>query len=347
MSIRKQTNLILLVSIVLLAYACSPTKRILVEFPQKPENELSEEIQSLLLVNRAVDNSYTDLTTDSLQLLFYKKDFQLDTTINDITAADTTLKVLGELLFESGRFDYVIPEDRFLPASKNAFFANTMNWQDVRRLCYQYQTDAVLAVDMFQTHVATDLEDGSVFDPMQGVFISAVGAQMVVVYEALFRIYDPQQEQILAREVFKDTLLWENMAFDVRDLFAEFTPVKQALTEAGIALALDYSEKISTSWESEYRVIFSKGSAELKEIALLTDETDWTPAIEAWEAIAKGAGSKSEKSKALFNLAVAHEIQGDLNGAIEYALDSYNMAFHQVTYQYLELLEKKRKKQKN
>ena len=347
MSIRKQTNFILLVSIVILSYACSSTKRILVEFPQTPENEISQDIQSLLIVNRAVDNTYTDLSTDSLQLLFYKKDFRLDTVINDLTAADTTIKVLGELLFESGRFDYVIPENRFLRATRNAFFANAMEWQEVRQLCNLYQTDAIVAVDMFETHVATDLEDGSVFDPMQGIFISAVGAQMAIVYDALFRIYDPKHEQIVVREVFKDTLFWEDKALDVRELFAEFTPVKQALTEAGISLALDFSEKISTSWESENRVIFSKGSSKLKEIALLTDNSDWTPAIEAWQNIVNGSGSKSEKSKALFNLAVACEIQGDIDCAIDYALESYNMAYHPLTYQYLELLETKKKEQKN
>ncbi|WP_297099595.1 DUF6340 family protein [uncultured Draconibacterium sp.] len=347
MSIFKQTNYILLVSIVLLSYACSSTKRIMVEFPQKPKNEISQDIQSLLIVNRAVDNTYTDLSADSLQRIFYKKDFQLDTVINDLTAADTTIKVLGQLLFESGRFDYVIPENRFLRASRNAFFANAMDWQEVKELCDLYQTDAVVAVDMFETQVATNLEDETVFDPLQGVFVSAVGAQMVVVYNVLFRVYDPVQQQVVVREAFKDTLLWENTAFDVRSLFTDFTPVKQALTEAGIAVALDFSDKISTSWRSEYRVIFDKGSTALKESALLTNDGDWTPAIEAWQNIASDSGSKSEKSKALFNLAVACEIQGDIDCAIQYALESYNTAYHPVTYQYLELLESRKKQQKN
>ncbi|WP_321344275.1 DUF6340 family protein [uncultured Draconibacterium sp.] len=347
MSIFKQTNYILLVSIVLLSYACSPTKRIMVEFPQKPKNEISQDIQSVLIVNRAVDNTYTDLKTDSLQRLFYKKDFKLDTTINDLTAADTTIKVIGELLFESGRFDYVIPENRFLRASKNAFFSNAMEWQKVKELCDLFQTDAIIAIDMFEMQVATDLEDGSLFDPMQGVFVSALGAQMAVVYNVLIRMYDPVQQKVIVREVFKDTLYWENTAFDVRTLFAEFTPVKQALTEAGIAVALDFSETVGTSWKSEYRLIFDKGSSALKEAAALTDDADWTKAIQAWESIVEKSGSKSEKSKALFNLATACEIQGDIDCAIKYALESYNTAFHPITYQYLEQLKSRKNQQKN
>ncbi len=347
MSIFKQPNYILLVSIVLLSYACSPTKRIMVEFPQKPKNEIPQDIQSLLLVNRTVDDKYNDLPADSMQKIFYQKDFNLDTTIYDLTAADTSLKVLGELLFESGRFDYVIPEDRFLNADKNAFFSSSMSWQEAKELCDLYQTDAVLSMDLLKTHVATELSEESVFDPNEGFFRTAVGAKMAIVYDALFRIYDPQQEKILVREVFQDTLFWENYALSVRNLFADFTPVKQALTEAGIAIALDFSETISTGWQSEYRILFDKGSTALKEAAVRVDNGDWATAIEAWQKIASESGSKSEKSKALFNLATACEIQDDIDCAIQYALESYNTAYHPITYQYLELLKSKKKQPKN
>jgi tetratricopeptide (TPR) repeat protein len=308
----------------------------MVEFPQKPKNEIPQDIQSLLLVNRTVDDKYNDLPADSMQKIFYQKDFNLDTTIYDLTAADTSLKVLGELLFESGRFDYVIPEDRFLNADKNAFFSSSMSWQEAKELCDLYQTDAVLSMDLFKTHVATELTEESVFDPNEGVFRTAVGAKMAIVYDALFRIYDPQQEKILVREVFQDTLFWEN-----------FTPVKQALTETGIAIALDFSATISTGWQSEYRILFDKGSTALKEAAVRIDNGDWATAIEAWQKIASESGSKSEKSKALFNLATACEIQGDIDCAIQYALESYNTAYHPITYQYLELLKSKKKQPKN
>ncbi|QIA08458.1 DUF6340 family protein [Draconibacterium halophilum] len=347
MSIFKQTNYILLVSIVLLSYACSPTKRILVEFPQKPKNEISQDVQSLLLVNRTVDGKYNDLPTDSLQKIFYQKDFNLDTTIYDLTAVDTSLKALGELLFESGRFDYVIPEDRFLNAEQNAFFTQTMSWEEAQELCDLYQTDAVLSMDLFKTRVVTELAEESIFDPNEGFFRTAVGAKMVIVYNALFRLYDPQQEKVLAREVIQDTLIWEDYALSVRNLFMDFTPVKQALTEAGIAVALDFSETIGTRWHRDYRIIFDKGSSALKKAAAFTDDANWTKAIEAWETIATGSGSKREKSKALFNLATACEIRGDLDCAIEYALESYNTAYHPITYQYLELLESRKKQQKN
>ncbi|WP_297087416.1 DUF6340 family protein [uncultured Draconibacterium sp.] len=343
MHLSKYTNYMVLIGIVILSYACSSTKRILVEFPQKPKNDIPQNIQSLLLVNRTVDNTYTNFQKDSLQRIFYKNDFNLDTTIFDLTSVDTSLVALGELLFESGRFDFVIPENRHLSASKNAFFTSAMNWNEVREMCELYHTDAVLSMDMYKTRVITKLEEESVFDPNQGFFISAVGAQMVVVYEALYRLYDPQTEKIIAREVFKDTLMWEDIALNVRDLFSDFTPVKQALTEAGIALALDFSEQISTGWRSEYRMIFKSGSAELKQAALYTDSNEWDKAIAAWEKIAQGSDSKSVKSKALFNLAIACEIEGDIDCAIQKALDSYNIAYHPLTYQYLELLERKKK----
>lgn len=346
MGILKLKNYILLVSIVLLMYACSPTKRILVEFPQKPKHEVPQNIQSLLIVNRTVDDKYKDLPTDSLQKIFYQNHFNLDTIIYDLTAVDTTLKALGELLFESGRYDYVIPENRFLKSEKNSFFTPSMNWMEVQELCELYETDAILSMDLFKTRIATQLKEESIYDPENGFFRSAVYAKMVVVYDALFRIYDPLHEKVVVREVFQDTLFWEDYARDVGELFFDFTPVKQALAEAGITLALDLSETVSTGWRSEYRIIFDKGSAALKEAAALTNTPDWTQAIEVWKTIVKKSKSDNEKSKALFNLATACEISGDIDCAIQYALDSYNTSYHAITYHYLIHLENK-KKQKN
>jgi len=87
--------------LIVISFSCVSTKPLFIEIPQKSQKELPSNIQSLLLVARIVDDSYTNLKADSLQKLFYLQQFDYDTIINDIQAVDTTLKALGELLFES------------------------------------------------------------------------------------------------------------------------------------------------------------------------------------------------------------------------------------------------------
>jgi hypothetical protein len=289
-------------------------------------------------MNRTVDETYTDLRADSLQQLFFDEGFNLDTVIRDRQAADTMLKAMGDLLFESGRYDIVIPENRFVPHNKNAFFSESMNWDDARQWCKDFNTDAILAVDMFKTRVVTRYESETMFSPGDNTFFSVSEANMGVIYEALFRIYDPSNEKVLVREFMRDTLIWQDMDRSARDLFSHFTSVKQALTEASIALALDFTEKIATSWIPENRDIFVDGDDRMKQAGALVAKGDWESAKELWLTVAQSA-SKSTKSKALFNLAVAAEIEGDLDKAISIGLESYNTMFQQRTYDYLERLK--------
>jgi hypothetical protein len=314
----------------------------LIEIPQKSKNELPSDIQSLLIVSRVVDGSYTDLEADSLQKLFYLQQFNYDTIINDIQTVDTTLKALGELLFESGRYDFVIPENRFLDFEKNAFITKEMPWDQVKLLCETYNTDAILSMDYLKMRVITEYGKNNTFDPGSNNFVSFAEAQMQIAYEAIFRVYDPRTEKVIRRQLMRDTLYWDDADYTINALFGRFTPVKTALIESGISIALDLSNEISTKWRPERRSYFAKGDANLKQAEPLVNTSQWLSAILLWKETAENAKSKSTKSKAEFNIALGYEMLGDIDSAIEWALKSYETMYRTNTYNYLETLKRRK-----
>ncbi len=344
---RKAGNYIAVALFVLLAFSCVSTKSLLIEIPVPAEKTLPTDIQSLTIVTQAVDEKFTDLEADSIQTIFYNQRFNYDTVIYDRQMADTTLKVVGELLFESGRYDYVIPENRFLKPFNNSFSGLTMPWDTVKNLTETYETDAVLSLDHLKTRVITDYGNETYFDAFSDGFYSAAQAQMKVVYEALFRVYDPVEEKIAMRETMRDTLIWEDADVSARNLFSRFTPVKQALTETGIAIALELSEKIAVIWRTEQRVYFNNGNDKLKQASQLVNNGNWQDAITLWKETAENSNSKSLKSKALFNIAVGYEMLGNVDEAISWALKSYDTMYRQATYDYLRTLERRNKELKN
>jgi tetratricopeptide (TPR) repeat protein len=259
-----------------------------------------------------------------------------------LQAVDTSLKVLGELLFESGRYDFVIPENRFLEFQKNSFMTREMPWSEVKEICKTYNTDAVLSLDHFSTRIATKYDKESYFSPNNNGFSSAYTAQMMIYYEALFRIYDPLQKKILVREFLRDTLYWKEADISSRNLFENFTPVKQGLSEAGIAISLDFSDKIGTVWREERRNYFQKGNAKFTQANFFAELGEWENAMALWKESVENTNSKSLKSKAQFNIAVAYELEGDLTQAISWALISYNTMYRPATYEYLEILKKRK-----
>ena len=336
---RKIGNMGLILFVLSVSVSCVSTKSFIIEIPQKGKKELPGNIQSLLIVSRVVDDTFNDLDSDTLQRLFYKQNFDYDTVIRDIQSVDTLLKATGDLLFESGRYDIVIPENRFLPFEKNSFLAFEMPWNEVNELCEIYNTDAVLSLDHFKTRVMTSYEKDSYYSPVDGQFYSYSAADIKVAFEALFRVYDPTLNKVVLREIMRDTIFWDDVGPTAAILFDHFTPVKQALTETGIAIALDFSEMISTIWRQERRNIFYKGDSELKQATELVDADEWEQAVALWKKIAESSNSKSIKSKAEYNLAVGYEIQGNIDDAISWALKSYETMFRTNTYTYLEILK--------
>lgn len=336
----------MLLALVLLGFSCISTRTLVIDIPQPAVSDLPESIQSLTLVSQAVDEKYTNLEADSLQKVFYEQRFNLDTLIYDFQAADTTLKALGELLFESGRYDYVIPENRFLDAPRTSFLATEIPWEKVEELCETFQTDAVLSLDHLKMKVAASFDNETFFDPFQGGFNSAATAGMKITYEALFRVYDPGQKKVLLREFLTDTLYWEDADVSARNLFSRFTPVKQALTETGIVIALELSDKIAVRWRPERRSYFIKGNKEFRQVNPIAQNGDWQTAVEKWTEIAETTGSKTLKSKAQLNAALGYEILGDIDSAIQWAVKSYNTMYRPLTYEYLETLERRKKELK-
>ena len=341
----KTINHVSVFLLIVISFSCISTKPLHIEIPQKSKKELPEKIQSLLLVARMVDGDYTDLKADSLQKLFYHQNFNYDTIIKDIQVVDTTLKALGELLYESGRYDFVIPENRFLDFEKNAFIAKEMSWDEVKMLCDTFKTDAVLSLDYLKMKVSTSYEKNSDFDPRSNSFINFVEARIKISYDALFRVYDPFEEKILLRKLMRDTIFWEDADYTTNELFNRFTPVKKALTETGIAIALDLSGELCPNWRNEKRAYFASGDSNMKLAAQLVNSGQWESAIALWKETAENTKSKSLKSKAEFNLALGYEMLGDLESSITWGLKSYKTMYRSTTYNYLETL-KRRKNEK-
>ncbi len=331
----------------LLGYSCVSTRSLLIEIPEPAPENLPASIQSLTIASQAVNKKFNDLPADSLQKIFYEKRFNYDTVIYDFQMADTTLQALGDLLFESGRYDYVIPRNRFMNGSKSSNFAQPLPWETVRELTREFDTDALLSLEHLGARVITDFGNESFYDPFQDGFYSAASAQMKIQYEAQFRVYDPKEEKIVLNKFLRDTLYWEDADVSTRNLFSKFTPVKKALSEAGIAIALDLSERISVIWRTERRTYFGGREENMQNAGQFAQNGNWQTALNLWEETAVNSKSKSRISKAQFNVALAYEMTGNLDEAIDWALKSYKTMYRPLTYEYLQVLKRRKNELKN
>ena len=305
-----------------------------IESPKPAKEELPADIQSITLMNRSLNNQFLQHREDSLQMYFYRNGYQLSAVVLDSMAADTTIRALAELMFESGRYDVVVPIKKNIERNLTYdLIPDTLNPSLVSLLCKQYNTDALMVMEQFSTKVMADYSENKYIDRYSGTSYSLY-ASLDLKYDALFRIYKPGSK---TREIqLSDTINWESSDDSQLRLFNKLPSIKQALINAGIKIALDMDDKISPSWVSEKRgyYLFDQKNDLGRQ---LINENKTEEARAFWTDKAKSTNKKI-KSRAEFNLALASELDGNVDQAIEWGLKSFYTQYNHRTEVYLKKL---------
>lgn len=312
-----------------------------IENVQHASKELPQDIQSVTLMNRSMNKQFQNYREDSLQMYFYRKGFQLSTIVLDSTAADTTLKALASLMFESGRYDVVIPVNRNI--NRNLPYdalPDQLSQSQVRNICSNFKTDALMVMERFSTKTMADISEEKYFEPGQG-YVKSYNATLDLNYNAYFRVYRPEGEPIVQEVALTDTIYWESSDITLERLFNKLPTVKQALINAGIKVALDLDSKLSPTWIQEkrgYYIIKPQGDAGQKYMK----DNDLDNAGKYWEEMAQSANRKT-RSMAEYNLALLSELNGDIDKAIKYSIKSYYSFYRHQTENYIKKLEARKK----
>lgn len=311
-----------------------------IESPVAAKEELPSDIQSLTLMNRSINNQYTDLQEDTLESYFYRHNYQLAAVILDIHAADTTLLSLANLLYASGRYDVTVPVERNIKRDvAYNLIPDTLSTETVSKICEEYNTDALLVLEQFSTKAMTDMSVEKIAGS-EGTY-STYYASIDMKYNAFIRVYKPGSKTI---EIpLSDTIYWDR-ADDNLDRLLKYLPtIKEALVSAGIKVALDVDAKISPTWIPENRGYFllSRKNDRGKQ---LMDENNTEGARAYWMEMTQ-SNKKKIKGRAEYNLALVSELEGDLDQAIEWALKSYNTYYQHQTELYLKKLDAKKASQ--
>lgn len=308
-----------------------------IENSRPAAHELPAAIQSITLMNRSMTGQFENFQEDSLQLYFYRRGFQLSKTVLDSTAADTTIKALAELLYESGRYDAVVPLERNISRNMSyEFLPDTLSPELVGQYCRDYNTDALMVLERFSTKVMADYTEEKYRDATNSVNRSYY-ASLDVKYDAFFRIYRPGAKTLVKEIAVVDTIYWESADYTQTRLFGKLPTIKEAIVSAGIKIALEVDEKLSPVWTPERRGYFLiKPNGDIGQ--QFVNENNFVEAEKYWAELAQSKNKKT-RSNAEFNLALMSELKGDIDGALEWGLKSFYSYYRYQTETYLKKLQ--------
>lgn len=322
--------------------SCMSMGKISIQVAVPPKLTVPDDIQSLVLMNRSMTDEFADYNADSLEVQLIRKTLALDNVFLDSIAADTTLMELGNTLFQSGRFDVIIPLKRNL-ANGNVSYKDqsaSLTLKQVKQICTEFDADGLLLLENFSEKVNTNFKvaAGSMFTDAGWVNMSTAIVQ--VVYHSNWKLYQPQDKLKMAKFEVQDTIFWESSGATLQETYEKLPMIKEALIGGAVENAKNLAEYISPGWKSEDRSFFITNNDDADKAVSLLRKNEWKEAETIWKKYTT-ASSASFRSKIEFNLALAAEMNGNMTEAMEWLQKSLKSSYSKVAENYIRMLNQR------
>ncbi|NEW82586.1 MAG: hypothetical protein GZ094_09510 [Mariniphaga sp.] len=328
---------IIFVFIGLATFSCSSLKNIGIEVAVQPEYPIGEDIQSLALLNRSMTSQFMNLKTDSLEKILINNKMSLDTVLQDSIAADTVIQTAARALYESSRFDVVVPKERNIIRTDIEEIVKPLNVSFINEICKDFNVDGVLVLESFIEQLKTNYS----LRTTDGSYNNEFKAATDISYFSEWRLYRPNDLKPVIRFQIGDSIFWNVVDYSLEDVYKQMPRTKEALIGGGIAAGLKMSGYISPRWTNQTRYYYLTGKNEIDAAVPFIKNNKWEEAAAIWEKHASNS-SKKIRSKVEYNLALASEMNGDLDLAIEWGLKSFKSKYSKAIEVYLKTLDNKR-----
>ncbi len=235
---------------------------------------------------------------------------------------------------------------QFSPNSQNSraeFFNHFGLTNDkINELCKTNHSNVILSLENIK--VNDDLNE--YFIPENGTFL----ASLEVKYETVWNIYYPNDFNPVKLN-FKDTLYWESESYSRQKAMAAIPKRQDALIDGALEAGHKCANRFVPYWEKVDRYFFNSSNKLMKQGMDSVYVKNWKSAIEIWEKVYSTNKSTYIQAQAANNIAIAYEITGDIDKALDYATKSfysfgelqiYNSSFLRLSDYLNELAQRKK-----
>lgn len=259
----------------------------------------------------------------------------------DKEGAEECLFGLRQALTRTPRFEVIQPAGLDLRGTGTGEFAQPLSWADVRKICEENKADAVIALEAFDSDsrmhrdtrpVTVTNKDGSKTTVPE--YIATLNMRLTCGW----RIYDLKNERII--DEHRDVA---EMGFDSKG------PTPQA-AESGLPWRRDcvkrtggragdqYCYRIAPMWITVSREYYKGGSDDMKDAYFYSRRNNWEKAAEIWKKESTNP-SRKVAGRACFNMAVASEVEGKLDVALDWANKAWKEYGEKAAPRYIGILK--------
>lgn len=238
----------------------------------------------------------------------------------DIEGRKQALNGAVTTLQASPRFDaMLIPLDK--EAAESDLFDSTMSWKAAKKLCQQYKCQAIVALEAFDSdsgyNHTSHVEERTEGERTVKHTVHDVTRDTNVA--VAWRLYDVENQRIV--DDMRDMALarsWSEHGDTEAQALQSLPSQYDTVAVLGHDVGALYGARIAPTWIVVSRAYYTKGHDDLKLAKNYVMAGDWSGAQALWTPLT-GSPDAKVRGRAEFNMAVAAEVAGDLEGALAWA----------------------------
>jgi hypothetical protein len=328
----KKYSVILLVA---LALTSCKTQQLYLNVVEPAPVTMPAYIKSVGVINRSIP---TD-KTKALDIL--DKVLSLEGVNLDKDGAMESIRGLSDELMNNTRFNEVKTlNDIDFRTSALSGFPNALSWEIVSKICTETKTDALFALEKFDTdtHLNYSTRKVDIKTPLGTIPGLEHQADMETLVKTGWRIYDPAAKLILDEFIYDESVVFSGRGINPLIAASALVGRKEAVNEVSNKAGHGYAMRIIPYRLRVMRDYYVKGTNNFKIAKRKAQVGKWDEAGLLWEKETLNPKSKIY-GRACYNMAIISEINGDLESALKWAQKSYEDTNNKLALRYVRIIK--------
>jgi len=324
--------------IVLACYSCSSTNLMSLSVLKPAPVSIPANIKTVALVNRS------KAANESQTLDAIHKALSLESNDLQQAGANGSMRGLKDELMKNTRFTEVKPLNMDLRSFGAGIFPTPMQWDSVEKICRESNTDALFSLELFDTESKLNYSASPAQVNLGVTSLPAIAHQvnMATSVKTGWRIYDPSSRTILDEYILGEDISTSGSGINPAVAASSLIGRKEAVTDVGIKAGEAYADRILPYWIRVSRDYFVSGNESFVTAKRKAQAGNWDGAAELWLQETKNPNG-TLAGRACYNMAIISEINGDLDGAIQWAQKSYENYNIRLALHYLNILRNRQR----
>ena len=206
-----------------------------------------------------------------------------------------------------------------------------LDWSEIEKICRDYNTNAVVTIESFDSDNARNtrkVSEKRKDKTGKEYYVTTYESNQRTGVRIGWRLYDPKT-RVIVDEYVTDDYLERNGRGNTERAALDNLPSQLDVTrDVAYNVGLEYGARIAPIYVNVSRPYYSKAKGfktEMKQAARYLASRDIEKATYHWKKIMASAGdNKKAAGRAAYNMAVAAEVNGNLDLALEWAKKAWN-----------------------